>query len=618
MVKLQWREVRRGEKRDGMPTEFYRSAVGLKNYYQILNVRPTATEADIKRSYRVLAKRYHPDVNPGDAAAADKFADINEANAVLSDPKTRAEYDAKLQESASARLNPEDIIAKQRAQAQAAARQAAYRNGGSASAAAARAKQAAQAAQAQAMRNAQAAAAAAAAAARGGTAAYNAQLQLKIQAIRDQAYRSGREHGVAEVRAAAEAEINKMNATLRAMNEENKRLKKRLDEATATKQQLADAERDRRELEQELFNRDRELSQEKLHAKDIEEQLQSLRASGAGSRAEVKDLKSRYNTLNAECEKLRAEAAKAQSEIASLKEDNASLKSELAKADLTNKSQIQLQQEKRRQMQEEIDELNRQLGELNTAMDDLRSENEQWQQYAQSEQFLTDADRRIEEWNKKLKVDRRLAKSTLYGTLGVLIWATDAEIEEAYVKFKKRYSGKTDETIVAKLAKIEEAYEVLSDPARRADYNMSIEITEERIEQERKLIYENESLMEEYRSRLAGKEFWVHYDEVTAAALAGDAVAQNTLGEYLYYGDEVDRDFEQAVFWFKESAKQKHPDAMYHLGVCFINGEGVDKNKETGEGFIRQAAKLGSKDAQHYVTAAAKKAASAAKKKTST
>jgi len=44
----------------------------------------------------------------------------------------------------------------------------------------------------------------------------------------------------------------------------------------------------------------------------------------------------------------------------------------------------------------------------------------------------------------------------------------------------------------------------------------------------------------------------------------------------------------------------------------------VDKNKETGEGFIRQAAKLGSKDAQHYVTAAAKKAASAAKKKTST
>lgn len=105
----------------------------MKNYYQILNVQQTATESDIKRSYRVLAKRYHPDVNPGDAAAADKFADINEANAVLSDPKARAEYDVKLKEATSARLNPEDVIARQRAQAQAAARQAArhaaYRNG---------------------------------------------------------------------------------------------------------------------------------------------------------------------------------------------------------------------------------------------------------------------------------------------------------------------------------------------------------------------------------------------------------------------------------------------------------------------------------------------------------
>ena len=139
----------------------------MKNYYQILNVRPTASEADIKRSYRVLAKRYHPDVNPGDAAAADKFADINEAHSVLSDPKTRAEYDAKLQESTATRLNPEDVIARQRAQAQAAARQAArqaaYRNTMNATANAnarreatmARVRQAAQAqAQAQAMRNA--------------------------------------------------------------------------------------------------------------------------------------------------------------------------------------------------------------------------------------------------------------------------------------------------------------------------------------------------------------------------------------------------------------------------------------------------------------------------------
>ena len=76
----------------------------MKNYYQILNVRQAATDEDIKRSYRILAKRYHPDVNPGDSSAADRFADINEAHDVLSDPQKRAEYDKKLKEAAAPRL----------------------------------------------------------------------------------------------------------------------------------------------------------------------------------------------------------------------------------------------------------------------------------------------------------------------------------------------------------------------------------------------------------------------------------------------------------------------------------------------------------------------------------
>ena len=100
----------------------------MKNYYQVLNLKPNATEAEIKRSYRVLAKRYHPDVNPNDAASADRFADIGEAYNVLSDPQQRAEYDAKLKEAAAPKPNREEIIARQRAAAQAAARQAAMRN----------------------------------------------------------------------------------------------------------------------------------------------------------------------------------------------------------------------------------------------------------------------------------------------------------------------------------------------------------------------------------------------------------------------------------------------------------------------------------------------------------
>ncbi|MDE6401607.1 MAG: DnaJ domain-containing protein [Clostridiales bacterium] len=550
----------------------------MKNYYQILNVQPSATEADIKRSYRVLAKRYHPDVNPGDTAAADKFADINEANAVLSDPKARAEYDVKLKEAASARLNPEDVIARQRAQAQAAARQAArqaaYRNGAmnnmSASArrdaTIARARQAAQA-QAQAQAQYQ-----------------NAQVQAQVQALRNQAFQSGREQGAAEAKAAAEAEIARLNASIRSLLAENKKLKKNLDDETADlKRQLNEAEQDRRELEVELFNRDRELSQEQIRAKEIEEQLIALREEDGLNNEAVRK-------AEAESAELRAKLEKALLCIKKLEQDK-------GQAELTNQAQIQLQQDKRRQMQEEIEELNRQVDALTSEIDVLRAENDQWQQYAQSEEFISDTERRMGDWAKKTQADRRKAKPTLYGVLGVLIWATDEEINDAYAKLVKRYVGKTDETIVAKLAKVKEAYAVLSDAEKRAEYNKSINVTDEMIAEERRLIAENESIMEEYRNRLAGKEFWAHFDELTANALEGDASAQNSLGEMYYYGDEIERDYEQAVFWFKEAAKQKHPDGMYNLGVCFVNGEGIERNEATGQSFIRQAAKLGSKAA---------------------
>ncbi len=64
-----------------------------KDYYKILGVNKDASDNEIKSAYRTLAKKYHPDVNPGNAAAAEKFKEVNEAYQVLSDADKRANYD---------------------------------------------------------------------------------------------------------------------------------------------------------------------------------------------------------------------------------------------------------------------------------------------------------------------------------------------------------------------------------------------------------------------------------------------------------------------------------------------------------------------------------------------
>lgn len=64
-----------------------------KDFYKVLGVAKDISQADLKKTYRKLARKYHPDSNPGDAKSEAKFKEISEANAVLSDPEQRKEYD---------------------------------------------------------------------------------------------------------------------------------------------------------------------------------------------------------------------------------------------------------------------------------------------------------------------------------------------------------------------------------------------------------------------------------------------------------------------------------------------------------------------------------------------
>ena len=70
-----------------------RAMADKRDYYEVLGVDKNADSATIKKAYRKLAKKYHPDANPGDEEAASKFKEASEAYAVLSDDSKRKQYD---------------------------------------------------------------------------------------------------------------------------------------------------------------------------------------------------------------------------------------------------------------------------------------------------------------------------------------------------------------------------------------------------------------------------------------------------------------------------------------------------------------------------------------------
>src|SRR4029079_5542472 len=69
------------------------ATVDYKDYYAVLGIPKTASQAEIKKAFRKLARQHHPDAKPGDTGAEPRLKEVNEANEVLSDPAKRKQYD---------------------------------------------------------------------------------------------------------------------------------------------------------------------------------------------------------------------------------------------------------------------------------------------------------------------------------------------------------------------------------------------------------------------------------------------------------------------------------------------------------------------------------------------
>jgi len=84
--------------------------MAARDYYEILGVKRNASDEEIKRAYRKLAMKYHPDKNPNKKDAEERFKEINEAYAVLSDPEKRKQYNTFGKERFQQRFTQEDIF----------------------------------------------------------------------------------------------------------------------------------------------------------------------------------------------------------------------------------------------------------------------------------------------------------------------------------------------------------------------------------------------------------------------------------------------------------------------------------------------------------------------------
>ena len=563
----------------------------MKNYYKIMGLKSGATENEIKSAYRLLAKRFHPDVNPGNAAAAEKFAALGEAYEILSDPSKRADYDRQIameRQQAQAAQQQAAQAAAQQAAAQAAAARAAYGY--------ARQQQAAYARQSS--QNAE---------------QINRQIfqqqQIQIQQLLAKA-EEARHDGFIKGQAAGYNEARLKFAP------EIEHLKSELDAATSREADYAAAvDRYRKRLEVA----ESELKSTKSRKEEREAQLTAKLEKALGDADKLKKEQSvkvknaesaqkKIDKLEAQLDELKRENSAFRSRVASLESENGELTSKLFKKD-TALTDLKLENNKlsgeKVFFESEYAKAKAEIEEKEQAIELLNQTVAQWEDFSASLDTAEAMKTLKSGWDKQLRDLKKKLKETHYGTLGVLYIASTEEIKDAFKKLVKKFTKKaeTDKSFEAKLFTVNEAAKVLTDEEKRKAYNAEIGVSDEEIAEFAESKRKHDEAMSQLEREAGEQEFWAYVEELMYNAQTGDAESQNTLGEMYFDGEELDRDPEQAVYWFKEAAKSKHAEAFCNLGICFLTGDGVDADIEKGKGFVKQAAKLGSARAEEIVNA---------------
>lgn len=579
----------------------------MKNYYKIMGLKMTATEAEIKSTYRLLAKRYHPDMNPGNATAAEKFAALTEAYDTLSDPTKKAAYDRQLSDALRRQsygtgwqggatgysqqqqtpFSQQKNTAYNQSAYQNFARQNQYSQNNFGTGARTGFEQThGQYARAQFVQQ----------------QIQTQQWMKKVAEAQRDGYTKGYEAGKNDARARYGVEIEQLKADIDAAKiketeykEEISRLKRELDDEEAdfeTLKSVSGEETDKlkkkaEKLERELETlRNEQRGKAKLAASDSAT-IKSLKEKLAATKESEQKAKERVAELEKEVSELTGKLFRKETALTDLKLENSRLTSEKAFYEEEAANAKKLAQER----EEEIDLLNQTVA--------------QWEDFSDSLDTAEAMKNLKGQWEKQLRDAKKKLKNTHYGTLGVLYIATQDEIKESFRKLYKRYTRKaeTDKSFEEKLYALSEAFKVLSDEAKRKEYNAQIGVTDEEIEEFALAKQKHEDSMEQLEQKQDEREFWVYVEDLMYNAQIGDTESQNKLGEMYFSGDELERDPEQAVYWFKEAAKSKYPRAFFNLGVCFLTGDGVEEDREKGEGFIKQAAKLGCEDAQALIDA---------------